>query len=117
MHLPFQLATPISLGNLEPVSKKLVHRTFGLNCQSSTLPLTQGTCPTLRMVLPWRVWFPQALFAVLPRILGANGFLGDMLFHLEISEQVCRVGPTGALILGRLVRMPFAHSCGVSLDY
>lgn len=69
------------------------------------------------MVLPLRVLFPGALFAFLPRILGAHGFLGDMLVHLEISEQVCRLDPTGALILGHLVRMPFANSCEISLDY
>lgn len=69
------------------------------------------------MVLSLRVLFPEAQFAFLPRILGTDGFLGDMLFHLESSEQVCRLDPTVALILGHLVRMPFANSCDVSLDY
>lgn len=67
-------------------------------------------------VLSLRVLFPEALFAFLPRILGADGFLGEVLFHLESSEQVCRSDPTVALILGPLVRMPFAN-CDVSLDY
>lgn len=42
-------------------------------------------------------------------------FFGDMLFHLEISKQVCKSGPNVALILGPLVGMLFSDSPDVSL--
>lgn len=59
-----------------------------------------------------RVLFLEVLFAFLPRILAANRFLSDMLFHLEISKKVCRLGPIVALILGPWVGMLFMNSCG-----
>lgn len=58
-------------------------------------------------MLSLKVLFPEALFAFLPGILGANRFLGDMLFYLEISKQVCKLDTIVALILGLFIGMLF----------
>lgn len=55
-NLSFQFAPPISLEYLEPVLKDLVQRTFGINCQPSTLPLALGWGPR---------WCPFAQFFTL----------------------------------------------------
>lgn len=68
---------------------------------------SQGLCPCLSMALSLRVLFLEALFVFLPRILRANRFLGDMLFYLEISKQVCKLDAIVAIILALFIGMLF----------